>query len=130
MISLNIKTDNQKMAAIEISFVFSTHGKSHEYFVRREWAVTPKFSEILTVKKDGVLLTDIEMDQWQDLLNELIPPRFSRLFLFDGEKIQNLVDDSTDNVYLKDSFKSLLGLDIIERLKTDLGIYLNRTGKE
>jgi hypothetical protein len=47
---------------------------------------------------------DVEVDQWQDLLNELIPPRFARLFLFDGEKIQNLVDDNADNVYLRDSF--------------------------
>jgi DNA sulfur modification protein DndD len=129
MISSTKKNDDQKQAGIELSFVFSHAGKTHEYFVRREWSFNPKFSEILTVKKDGNLLSEIEMDQWQDLLNELIPPRFSRLFLFDGEKIQNLVDDSSDNIYLRDSFKSLLGLDIIERLKTDLGIYLNRRVK-
>ena len=72
---------------------------------------------------------DLEADQWQDRLNELIPPRFARLFLFDGEKIQNLVDDNAENVYLRDSFKSLLGLDIIDRLKTDLGMYLSQNLK-
>ena len=129
MISSNKQDDGIKKAAIELSFTFSHAGKTSEYFVRREWCFNPKFSEILTVKKDGTILSEIEMDQWQDLLNELIPPRFSRLFLFDGEKIQNLVDDSSDNIYLQDSFKSLLGLDIVERLKADLGIYLNRRVK-
>lgn len=126
MISSNKKTDDNKKAVIEIAFDFSHAGMTHEYSVRREWNFNPKFSEFLTVKKDGNLLSEIEIDQWQDLLNELIPPRFSRLFLFDGEKIQNLVEDSSDNIYLRDSFKSLLGLDIVERLKTDIGIYLNR----
>ena len=48
------------------------------------------------------------------------PAQFRRLFLFDGEKIQNLVEDNAENVYLRDSFKSLLGLDIVDRLKADL----------
>ena len=82
-------------------------------------------AEILTIKRNGEVLHDLEMDQWQDLLNELIPPQFARLFLFDGEKIQNLVEDNAENVYLRDSFKSLLGLDIVDRLKADLGIYLS-----
>ncbi len=129
MISSNKQEDGIKKAAIELSFTFSHAGKTYEYFVRREWSFNPKFTEILTVNKDGKILSEIEMDQWQDLLNELIPPRFSRLFLFDGEKIQNLVEDSSDNIYLQDSFKSLLGLDIVERLKADLGIYLNRRVK-
>ena len=82
-------------------------------------------AEILTIKRNGEVLHDLEMDQWQDLLNELIPPQFARLFLFDGEKIQNLVEDNAENVYLRDSFKSLLGLDIVDRAKADLGIYLS-----
>lgn len=120
------KTEAPFVPSIEVVFEFSHSGTTHTYSVRREWTNSPAFSETLTVKRDGEILSDMEVDQWQDLLNELIPPRFARLFLFDGEKIQNLVEDNTDNRYLRDSFKSLLGLDIIERLKADLGIYLTR----
>ena len=90
MISSNKQDDSIKKAAIELSFAFSHAGKTSEYFVRREWRFNPKFNEALIIEKDGAILSEIEMDQWQDLLNELIPPRFSRLFLFDGEKIQGM----------------------------------------
>lgn len=115
--------------AIEVVFDFTHAGLHQTYQIRREWAFEPRFSEKLTVKRNGEILHDLEVDQWQDRLNELIPPRFARLFLFDGEKIQNLVEDNEDNIYLRDSFKSLLGLDIIDRLKTDLGVYLSQNLK-
>lgn len=128
------QNNNQKAQnpAIEVVFEFTHSGEKHTYDVRREWNVNPKFIEKLTVMRDGEELSDLEADQWQDLLNELIPPRFARLFLFDGEKIQSLVEDSRDNIYLRDSFKSLLGLDIVERLKADLRIYISQhlKGKE
>jgi DNA sulfur modification protein DndD len=126
MTARNKKTEDPFNPAIEVVFEFSHSGTTHIYSVRRAWINHPEFSETLTVKRDGEILSDMEVDQWQDLLNELIPPRFARLFLFDGEKIQNLVEDKTDNLFLRDSFKSLLGLDIVERLKADLGIYLTR----
>ena len=120
------KDDPDLIPAIKVVFDFSHSGLRYTYGVRREWELSPKFSEKLTIKRNGEILSDLEVDQWQDLLNELIPPRFARLFLFDGEKIQNLVEDNTDNIYLRDSFKSLLGLDLVDRLKGDLGIYLSR----
>jgi DNA sulfur modification protein DndD len=126
MVSRSKKSEPDLTPAIEVVFEFSHAGTRHTYNVRREWMVSPKFLEKLTIRRDGEILSDLEMDQWQDLLNELIPPRFARLFLFDGEKIQNLVEDNAENVYLRDSFKSLLGLDVVDRLKADLGIYLSR----
>ncbi len=132
MVAKTKKGEVQGSPAIEVKFEFSHSDITHTYEVRREWELTPKFNEKLTVKRDAEILTDLEADQWQDLLNELIPPRFARLFLFDGEKIQNLVEDNSDNSYLRDSFKSLLGLDLVDRLRADLGIYIGRhlKGKE
>ena len=92
------KTDTDLIPAIEVVFDFSHSGLRHIYNVRREWKLSPKFSERLTIQRNGEILSDLEVDQWQDLLNELIPPRFARLFLFDAEKIQNLVEDNTDNI--------------------------------
>jgi len=126
MVAWNKYSEIPLNPAIEVIFEFSHAGNTHTYTVRREWTVKPKFIEKLTVRRDGEILSDLENDQWQDLLNELIPPRFARLFLFDGEKIQNLVEDNADNYFLQDSFKSMLGLDLVERLKADLGIYLSR----
>ncbi|MGA2935320.1 MAG: DNA sulfur modification protein DndD [Methanomicrobiales archaeon] len=126
MVAWNKYSEIPLNPAIEVIFEFSHAGNTHTYTVKREWTVKPRFIEKLTVRRDGQILSDLESDQWQDLLNELIPPRFARLFLFDGEKIQNLVEDNADNYFLQDSFKSMLGLDLVERLKADLGIYLSR----
>jgi DNA sulfur modification protein DndD len=129
MVSRGKKNDPELLPAIEVEFDFTHAGVRQTYQVRREWFFTSKLVETLTVKRNGEILRDVEIDQWQDLLNELIPPRFARLFLFDGEKIQNLVEDNAENVYLRDSFKSLLGLDLVDRLKADLGIYLSHSLK-
>ena len=129
MVSRGKKNDPELLPAIEVEFDFTHAGLRQTYNVRREWFFTPKLAETLTIKRNGEVLSDIEIDQWQDLLNELIPPRFARLFLFDGEKIQNLVEDNVENVYLRDSFKSLLGLDLVDRLKADLSIYLSHNLK-
>jgi len=129
MVPRGKKNESELLPAIDVMFDFTLSGLRQTYHVRREWTFTPKFSEKLIIKRNGEILHDLETDQWQDLLNELIPPRFARLFLFDGEKIQNLVEDNAENVYLRDSFKSLLGLDLIDRLKADLGIYLSQSLK-
>jgi len=123
------KNEPELLPSIEVAFDFTHAGLRQTYQVRREWAFIPTFRETLTIKRNDEVLNDLEIDQWQDRLNELIPPRFARLFLFDGEKIQNLIEDNAENVYLKDSFKSLLGLDLVDRLKADLGIYLSRNLK-
>nr|WP_301287501.1 DNA sulfur modification protein DndD [Methanocalculus alkaliphilus] len=126
MVPRSRNTSNTIRPIIEIIFEFTHAGVKKVYEVRREWFFDPKFSEKLTIQHDGEVLSDLERDQWQELLNELIPPRFARLFLFDGEKIQNLVEDNAENIYLRDSFKSLLGLDIVDRLRADLGIFSSR----
>lgn len=59
---------------IEIVFEFTHAGVRKVYEVRREWFFDPKFTEKLTIKRDGEILSDLEIDQWQELLNELIPP--------------------------------------------------------
>lgn len=126
------KTQELSNPAVEVVFEFSHSGATHTYTVKREWTLKPKFTEKLTIQRDENPLSELEADQWQDLLNELIPQRFARLFLFDGEKIQSLVDDNSDNIYLRDSFKSLLGLDLIDRLKADISVYIRQhlKGKE
>ena len=53
----------------------------------------------------------------------------AQLFFFDGEKIQQLAEEASDQQALGEAIKSLLGLEVVERLQTDLGIYLARLTK-
>ncbi len=126
MVTSQSGAGNAAHAFIELEFSYSHLGRSNIYTVKRYWQVGTKFTETFTIKRDGYRLNDIESEQWQEFLNELIPLRLAQLFLFDGEKIQTLVEQDSTNLYLKDSFKSLLGLDLVERLKADLSIYISQ----
>lgn len=124
-----------KQASIEINFEYSSLGEVYNYNIRRTWEKVKKnIKETLTIKKNNKLLNDIDSEEWQDFINDLIPYGLVKLFFFDGEKIQNLAEEMNDNNELSNSFKSLLGLDLIDKLKKDLKIYsikqLNKRGKK
>ncbi len=111
-------------AAIELSFSYGKQGSFHEYRVVRNWENQKgKLIELLEVQQDEKPLEGLNYEQLQSFLNELIPIGVADLFFFDGEKIADLAED-TNNESLSYAIKRLLGLDIIERLRADLGIYL------
>lgn len=111
-------------STIGLSFTYGKHGKLNEYQVNRKWEVQgKKVIEHLEILEDNQPLTGLNSEQLQSFLNELIPIGVADLFFFDGEKIADLAEDNT-NEALADAINRLLGLDIIQRLRADLGIYL------
>ena len=111
-------------SAIELDFTYGRHGTVNEYRVIRSWEEKgSKIVEHLEILQDNKSLEGTNAEQLQSFLNELIPIGVADLFFFDGEKIANLAEDNT-NEALADAIKRLLGLDIIDRLRADLGIYL------
>lgn len=111
-------------SAVELEFTYGKHGKINQYKIIRSWEEkNSKIIEHLKITKDDDLLEGLSAEQLQSFLNELIPIGVADLFFFDGEKIADLAEDKT-NEALTDAIKRLLGLDIIDRLRADLGIYL------
>lgn len=78
------------------------------------------------MRRDGELPTGLDEDQWEDLLKELMPPSLSQLFFFDGEKVQELATAIEDDDSFENSLFSLPGLELVDRLDTDLSIYVSR----
>jgi DNA sulfur modification protein DndD len=116
-------------ASIAVEFEYAHLGTVNTYLVERMWEVTgKKVHETLTIEKNGNPLDDIEKDSWQDFIKEIIPLGLSQLFFFDGEKIQKMMSDDS-NEELKRSILSLLGLDLVERLQADLKIYRSKSLK-
>ncbi len=117
-------------ASIAVEFEYAHLGAVNTYLVERMWEVSgKKVHETLTIEKNGNPLDDIEKDGWQDFIKEIIPLGLSQLFFFDGEKIQKMMSDDS-NEELKKSILSLLGLDLVERLQADLKIYRSKFLKE
>jgi DNA sulfur modification protein DndD len=115
-------------ASVAIEFQYGDVDGLRTYLVTRSWErkSSGKIVEDLRVERDGRPLDDVSAEHWQDFVRDLLPPGVSNLFFFDGERIQQLAEDSSDEQTLADAIKSLLGLDVVERLQTDLGIYLAR----
>ena len=123
-----------KQASVALEFEHVHSGEKDHYHVERQWEIRQStkepVKESLIIHKNNEPLYDFEAEHWQDFLNELIPIGLSQLFFFDGEKIQGLAEDASSHVFLADSIKSLLGVDLVERLHSDLKIYLNRSKKD
>lgn len=112
---------------IRIDFEYANLGSTDDYVVTREIRDRGKsVADELEVKRNGSPLSDLDSDQWDDFLKELIPPGISQLFFFDGEKIQKLAAEIKNQDNFVDALASLLGLDLIERLDSDLSIYLSQ----
>ena len=114
-------------AAVRLEFEYAQMGEVDHYSVERSWRNRGKsIVEDLEVRRNGQVPSELNEDQWQDFLKELVPPGVSQLFFFDGEKIQELASAVESDTDFEDSMYSLLGLDLIKRLDTDLSIYISR----
>lgn len=114
-------------ASVRLEFEYAHMGEIDHYSVERSWRDRGKsIAENLEVRRNGKIPSELNEDQWQDFLKELVPPGVSQLFFFDGEKIQELASAVESDADFEDSMYSLLGLDLIERLDTDLSIYISR----
>ncbi|HBN8433579.1 TPA: DNA sulfur modification protein DndD [Pseudomonas aeruginosa] len=112
-------------AAVELKFRYAQHGIISSYHLTRDWHVdrAGKIKEGLLIARDGHALSELSYDQAQSFLNELIPIGVSELFFFDGEKISSLAEETSGDA-LRESINKLLGLDLIERLDSDLAVLL------
>ena len=117
-------------ASVSLEFEYAHGGETSRYLVERTWRQHGlnhrSVSEGLTISENGLLRPQFEAEHWQDYIDELIPIGVSQFFFFDGEDIQKLADDSSHDLYLAESIKALLGLNLVERLQSDLHIYANR----
>ena len=113
-----------KSAAVGLEFEYGLGGRLHIFNIERSWdcsgtAVTTS----LTITRDEAQLDHLERTHADEFLRDLIPRGVSQLFFFDGEKIQEMAQAADDDLALTDAIKGLLGLDLIGRLHSDLGIY-------
>ncbi|QXI09164.1 DNA sulfur modification protein DndD [Pseudomonas zeae] len=112
-------------ASVDLTFRYAQYGVISSYQLTRDWFVDNggKIKEGLMISKDGQLLIELSYEQAQAFLNELIPIGVSELFFFDGEKIASLAEETSGDA-LRDSINKLLGLDLIDRLHSDLSVII------
>ena len=114
-------------AFVELIFDHVDAVRKISYCVRRSWRLdAAKATEDLSIWEDGQLRTEMTEDQLNTLLRELLPPGIAALFFFDGERIEQLAEDASSGDFLAETFKGLLGINLVERLQNDLDIFVTR----
>ena len=120
-------------ASVVVQFKFFHNGQEMEYRVERSWRNEGGMvEEQLDIKKRSLAqkefgpLETMEKSYWQSFIEDLIPRGIIRLFFFDGEKIVGIAKEGTEDATIRESFNSLLGIEIVEQLRTDLQVNLMR----
>ncbi|WP_299575207.1 DNA sulfur modification protein DndD [uncultured Williamsia sp.] len=111
-------------AAVELTFTAHQEGQEHTYWIRRSWK-SESFREILLVSVDGRHHPSLA-STWNEHVETFLPRGITGLFFFDGEQIEALADLDRSRQVLASALAALLGLDLVERLATDLSVLKRR----
>lgn len=104
--------------SIELHFVLQEQ-ENTEYRVIRGWNRAKKSMRMTTeVYKNGAW-DKVLSENWDMFVEEILPQAMASFFFFDGEKIAELASSENDE-HMRSAIVSMLGIDIIEQLITDL----------
>lgn len=117
--SINNDTANEE-TSITLQFRRWSDGREQVFTVRRFWnEVKETVVENVVVLRDG-LPDKYLTETWSEFVEEIIPVEIAQLFFFDGEKIESFADPETSRQMLAKAVNTLLGLDAVTRLQSDL----------
>lgn len=111
------------------SAVQSLTPQLNELRIRRTWnQLTKNGRDTLEIFLNGELSTDLTTG-WDERIEAILPLGISNLFLFDGEQVKDLAEDLTLPPSVISAIRNLLGLELPDRLSTDLDVLMNRKRK-
>lgn len=105
---------------------------NHEW---REFRVVRYWDKFLKDGKEYLGILDDDWpdealsNTWDEYIENLLPLGISNLFLFDGEQVKELAEQEMPPPTVIEAIKSLLGLELIERLSLDLDVLASRKRK-
>lgn len=110
-----------------IELTFEESGS--EYVIKRAWSSTSaRTREKCSVLKDGKA-NGYLAENWPLFIETILPSGLSNYFFFDGEKIAEIAGDKTDTK-MKEAIKTLLGINVVDRLEKDIGQVINSAEKK
>jgi DNA sulfur modification protein DndD len=117
-------------ASIELSFqqTLNNAAQPTEFRIYRTWTEQSNHRDTLRILTNGEIAPDLAQ-KWDERIEDLLPLGISRLFLFDGEQIGELADQDTLPHSVTSAIRSLLGLELPDRLSADLDVLTSRKRK-
>ncbi|MDQ3651263.1 MAG: AAA family ATPase [Acidobacteriota bacterium] len=113
---------------VELSFEYVQSGKPLHVEVKRDWHRSgSNVTETLAVLCNGKP-PDVDATDYQSWLNELVPHGLAPLCFFDAEHLDLMASAESHRGLMGESLRRLLGLDLVERLQSDLERYTSVQG--
>jgi DNA sulfur modification protein DndD len=110
-------------AGILLRFHRTVEGVVRFFELHRSWRVGVKgIEETLRVIRDGEF-DEVSTSHWDEIMEAYLPVGISNLFFFDGEQIKDLAEGGNAAAILGTAISSLLGMDLVDRLETDLLVF-------
>jgi DNA sulfur modification protein DndD len=131
---INRHTPPLEDTRVELTFEQIQDDKLTQYKIVRYWK-PGDIKDTLSILIYSEILNDWWPDKatantWDEYIETLLPVGISNLFLFDGEQVKELAELETPPEFVIGAIKSLLGLELAERLAVDLEILSGRKRKE
>lgn len=117
LINNNAKMKKPTPASVTMQIALNNGQELDYYELSRSWILSDNLSETFTVTKNGGVMSDKEIADFEKYLLSLIPPELFNLYFFDGEKIAGLFMDEGGNSRIKDAFLTLCGYDTFDIMK-------------
>jgi len=127
--SVNRNASPVEEARIELLFEHIENDQLLQYRIVRHWTKKLKDGKDSLGILDGEWLDEGLTNIWDEYIENLLPLGISNLFLFDGEQVKELAELEAPPVVVVEAIRSLLGLELAERLAVDLEILINRKRK-
>ena len=119
--------NNQEMS-ISIDFDLNRKGNMENYFLERKWHFNNgDVNEHLKIENEDNLLTTREIQEFNNYIRTVFPLKLFDFFMFDGEKMNNLLYQDEFAAILKNAVNTIFNLKITNTLKNDLDTYLTKT---
>lgn len=114
---------------VELEFDMNADEDMNTYTVRRSWtSKARRMTDSVQVMKNGIADPFLSKN-WAMFVESVLPSGLANFFFFDGEKIAELASGET-NEAMKNAIKSLLGINVIDSLSSDLQRIMNRLNAE
>jgi len=128
---VNRNTPPTEKTRIELAFEVVEEDKPRILRIVRYWTKDAKDGkDTLGILVDEEWPDKALANTWDDYIENLLPLGISNLFLFDGEQVKELAELETPPPLVVSAIQSLLGLELAERLSTDLDILASRKRRD
>jgi DNA sulfur modification protein DndD len=128
--SIHRGIDPGEGAGVTVRFRRMIDGETSHFELSRSWRQGVKgIEETVRVLRDG-LPDDVFTDHWDEVIEAYLPSSIAHLFFFDGEQIMELAEGGHAAEILGTAVHSLLGLDLVDRIETDLKVFERRKRAE